>query len=190
MDIAGLNDWELPDWIAPEGDELPDWLAALRKLHADALAEYMRAVSGVVDTADGAEADARAWRREVRDAVAVGKEPPPPPAHGAEVGEARVQVAEEDALFARRKLAEVSIEVLGAIRMKRSEFDPDHFYRASPALRNALFRGPDGLTEAERVRRERLAVDAAEPSMVDLHDPDHAPFTGDDGKELADANAA
>jgi hypothetical protein len=65
--IAGLHPWENENWL-PGGDDLPDWLTALRKRHLAAVAEYRTSIASVIDTSAQIEADARAWRRSVRDA--------------------------------------------------------------------------------------------------------------------------
>ena len=76
-------------------------------------------------------------------------------------GEAQVEIVADDAAEDRRLLAETCIDVLAEIRSRLDDFAP-FFLRASPELRAALHRGPDGLDEQERKRRERL--NAASPS--------------------------
>jgi hypothetical protein len=75
--------------------------------------------AGVVDTGAQVESEARAWRRSVRDAVAQGK--PPPQREAAEIGEATVQVAQEDADFARRGVAETCVETLAELRRRKAK---------------------------------------------------------------------
>lgn len=172
--IAGLNAWEQPDWL-PSGDNLPDWLAELRAKHLAAVDEFRKSIGGVANVEGQIDADARAWRREVRDALAQGK-PAPTREQPPEVSTARVEIAQDDAAFARRELAEVGIEILTELRARMGDFAP-FFYDASDALRFAIGKGPDGLTEEERQRRERLNASVTEVDVPDVDDPDSAALT-------------
>jgi hypothetical protein len=171
-DVTGLHEWERREWIAPSDEGLPDWLRDLRAKHLASLDEYERSIAGVVNTSAHVQAEARAWRREVRDALAQGKPPPErnlPP----EVGEATVEIAVDDTGLARDELAIVCTSILEELRLRADDFAA-HFFEASSGLRAALFRGPDGLDEPERQRRERLL---AEVAVVDITDPTNAALT-------------
>lgn len=185
--FEGLEEWERADFIAPSDDGLPDWLRELRAKHLSALDEFQKSIANVADTTTSVEASNRAHRRAVRDAIAAGEEPPSRE-HGNEVGTAQVQVGQEDALFARYELAEVTCEVLAAIRERREDFT-EHFFNASEPLRRALFKGPDGMTEDDRARKARAGEIAREPSMVDVDDPQQSQFARLGKQEVHSANA-
>jgi hypothetical protein len=186
--VSGLEPWETEDWV-PSGDDLPAWLAELRERHRAALDEFAKSIAGVTDTEADVEASARAWRREVQAAVAEGREPPKREA-GEVIGEARVAVAREDAGYARRVLAEVGVEVLTAIRERRDEFINDFYFRSSVALRHAIGRGPNGLTEADRQRIARATAGESEDSMPDVSDPANDALTNLGAQEASNAAAA
>lgn len=183
--ISGLFAWERDSFIARSDDGLPKWLVDLRTKHLAAISEYHAAIASVVDTGERIEAENRAHRRAVRDAIAAGKQPPAPKSD-AIVGEAQVDVAQEDSLFARRELAEVSMTVLAELRQRRDEFAP-YYLGGSPELRYALGAGPDGMTEDVRQRRAAQAAIASEPAMVDLSLAEHDRYTHLDEKGAASA---
>jgi hypothetical protein len=158
----------------PDGDDLPPWLAELRKRHQAALDEYERAVGYAVDVEGQQEADNRAYRRAVRDALRAGQAPPPPP-QAREVGELEVEIFVEEAGFAREQLATTACEILNEVRGHLNELDHDIFLRGASEFRFALARGPrggDGLTEADRQRIARQKGDTR--GIVDLTDPANA----------------
>lgn len=186
--IAGLAAWEAESWIA-DGDDLPAWLAALRKRHLAAVDEYAKSVSYVVDSAAQIEADNRAHRRAVRDAIAAGKEPPTR-AQTPEVDEAVVDVAAEDSEWARMELAAECVEILDEIRGHLHEFPIDVFLRSSPEFRFALARGPqggDGMTEDERQRKARQENEEQPDDIIDIDDPANAAFTKADPEVMQNA---
>src|SRR5436190_14887348 len=76
--ISDLSAWERRTWL-PSGDDLPDSLAELRQRHLNAIAEFETAVAAAVTLQTELEDAARSYRRDLRDAVASGQEPPPPP---------------------------------------------------------------------------------------------------------------
>jgi hypothetical protein len=159
--------WERPDWISaePTGEA---WVDKLREQHADALNEYEAAVNYVLTIDAKADADARAWRRKVRDAVANGT-PVPERERGLapEVAKATVEVATEDARYAADELAVTCVQILGELRRRRGDFAA-HYFSASPALRMALGKGPDGVDQRERERRERQASADGVDDLSDL----------------------
>jgi hypothetical protein len=164
--IAGLFPWEMADWISPTGEDLPGWLEALRQTHADALTQYQAAVSGAVDVAAEVEAAQRAWRLDVRAAVAAGRTPPER-GQATEVGAAQVEVAREDAVALRDELAVTACEVLDQLRGRVDDLGP-HFARFSPELHTAIGRGPDGLREPERERIARQRNAESEPAIANV----------------------
>jgi hypothetical protein len=174
-DVTGRHDWESRGWIAPSDEGLPAWLRDLRATHLVSLDEYERSIAGVVNTSAQVQAEARAWRREVRDALAQGK-PAPERKLLPEVGEATVEIAVDDTGLARDELAVTCTSILEELRLRADDFAA-HFFEASPGLRAALFRGPDQLDEAERKRRERLTASVTEVAVVDVTDPASAALT-------------
>jgi hypothetical protein len=174
--IAGLYPWEVDTWLGlPAGDDLPDWLLDVRTKLADALAEYHAAVRGVVNVGERVDSEARAWRRQVRDALANGR-PAPEREHSSEVDQAQVEIATEDSEHARRELASTCIEVLATLRENIVDFGP-YWEGASSELRFALDRGPFGIEEAERLRKERLSAQVAELAVPDVDDPENTALT-------------
>lgn len=169
--IAGLQAWETVAWL-PSGDDLPQWLLDAKATHAAALDEYLKAIGGVVDTSAQIDTSARQHRREVRNAVAEGREPPVRQADP-DVSDAQREVALEDAQYARDELAVVACDVLATIRQHRDEFGNALYLASSPELRLAL----GGFAEHERLRQERQRFVEAEPDIVDLSDPAHAQYT-------------
>jgi hypothetical protein len=187
--IAGqVFAWERGDWIfsSPPSDDLPSWLAEQHALHTSALNEYYAAISGVVNLSEKVGADARAWRRSVRDALADGRTPPVRE-QTAEHGEAAIEIAADDAEHARRELAFVCLDILTVLREHMDDFAP-YFGGASAELRFALGRGPDGLTEDERKRRERLVNVSSEPAVPDVDE--HPELANLGQQEVHDVAAA
>jgi hypothetical protein len=169
--IAGLQPWETVAWL-PSGDDLPQWLVDAKAKHAAALDEYLKAVGGVVDTSAQIDTSARQHRREVRNAVAEGREPPVRQADP-DVSDAQREVALEDAQYARDELAVVACEVLDTIRQHREDFSEQLYLASSPELRLAL----GGFAEVERLRQERQRFVEAEPQIVDLSLPENDHLT-------------
>ncbi|HEY4894798.1 MAG TPA: hypothetical protein VII01_01800 [Solirubrobacteraceae bacterium] len=118
----------------------------------------------------------------MRDAISESRTPPKREADP-DVADAQRGVAVEDAEYARAELAIVSCDVLAAIRDRRQDFDEALYLGASPELRVAL----GGFEEHERLRVERLRNVAAEPQIVDLSNPSHAPFTELGSQEAVNA---
>jgi len=170
-DINGLEPHEQATWL-PAGDGLPAWLQELREQHLAAVDEYRKAVAGVLAVSAESAADARAWRRAVRDAVAEGRTPPEREHTAtAEVGAARVEVAKEDAYVARLELAETCLTIIEAVRENRTEWD-EYSRGASAEMRAAVGAAAVGASdEADRARAERRAQAEAEDAIVDLSDP-------------------
>ncbi|MEA2199453.1 MAG: hypothetical protein QOI89_49 [Solirubrobacteraceae bacterium] len=180
--IAGAEEWEVPDWI-PSNSGL-DWLDALGEQHLAAVIEWRRSAAHVADTEAAIQEQARAWRRAVRDSVAAGKEPPPREIDDALV-QAQLEIAKEDSVASRDELALVVVAALAELRQpeRRQELQP-LMGSLSPSLRYALQTGPGGaVAQAQALLREQMERLNGEPSMVDLSDPTHAPFTGDDDNE-------
>ncbi len=185
--IGGLAAWEVESWIGPIDEDAPTWLRDAKARHAAAIKEFTKAVSYVVDRSGQIEAANRAHRRAVRDAVMASKEPPVRE-HAVEVGEAQVAVAAEDAEYARGALAELAVEILNEVRCHLHECNLSTFEHASPDLRYAIGRGPDGMTEADRQRMERQRNEPT--GIIDIDDPAMSGFTELGQQEASHASTA
>jgi hypothetical protein len=182
--IAGQQTWESENWLLA-GTGL-GWLDELREKHIAAVRLWHSDVAGVVSLQTEIDEAARAWRRAVRDACAVGEDPPPgiDPA----IGQARLEIAREDSVASRDSLSEVAIEALTELRKpeRRLELEP-HFGECSEGLRSALVAGPGGLVEQARAKlREQMERLDDGPPIADLSDPAQARAAEDD-KELSHA---
>lgn len=186
--IAGLPPHEQPDWLpSPDDESLPDWLRALSQVHRAAVGEHERAVLSVVAAEAEAKDAGRRWRRSVNEAVAVG-EPKPERDFDPDVQRAEIEIAQEDSVAAREQLARVVVATLAELRGPRREELKPHLGQLSPALYESIVRGPYGIVNyATDLLRKQLAELTSEPAIVDLSDPAHRQFAGD---EMEAVNAA
>jgi hypothetical protein len=162
------EDFERPDWL-PADSGLP-WVDALRERHVAACREFARAVEVCGEIEDGSEDDARAWRRAVRDAVAVG-EPPPERSFDPDAQQAQREVAEEDLVVSRDELSRVVADALDELRGRRSELDD---VRLGVQLAASLGAGPEGGLAAAQRDIERQLQAARAGGVVDVADDANA----------------
>jgi hypothetical protein len=180
--VVGLPPHEQADWL-PVGDDLPSWLRELGDLHRAAVVEHEDAVMAVVVAEAEKKDAARLWRRQLREALAVG-EPAPERDFDPEAQQAQIEIAQEDSLAARDTLARTVVAILAELRSRRDELRP-YFDQFPPALSESLARGPSGvIVFAREILRDQLKY-LDEPDVVDLSDPTQRQFAGDDQPEAA-----
>ena len=153
--VAGTRPWERPDFLPPDSG-LP-WLDEIRTRHLDACRTFAEAVEAIDVGEDAAAAAMRTWRREVRQAVADGKEPPPRP--NVDVMRAETEVAGEDVVAARDALALVVVDFYDTVHADSDRLIELREVTMGVELSQSLARGPLGnLDLLRQVAEERLAA--------------------------------
>jgi hypothetical protein len=155
------EDYEKPDYL-PSGTGL-DWLEALRERHVAACNDFARSVDSCGEVEAESDDAARAWRRAVRDAVAVG-DPAPERPFNPETQRASREVAEEDTVAARDVLSRVVSDTLDTLRSRRQELED---VPLGEALGRALGAGGDAV---ERQLNRQLEA-ARRGGITDVGDP-------------------
>jgi hypothetical protein len=138
--IAGVHEWETRTWL-PTG-ELPDWLDELGAKHLEAFERFERDTNDTIELRAANERAARDWRRKVREAVAVGGEPPEP--INTALADATLAVTQEDAVSSPEELGRVAVAILAVLRSRRADLAP-YLADCSEPLRYAILRGPEGM---------------------------------------------
>lgn len=185
LPVAGALPRERADWIA-EDTGLP-WLDELRERHhLPAVAEFGRSVEHLADIERTIEDAPRAWRRAVRDAVAVGSEPPPKDFDG-DTLVAQREVAEEDVLASREALAEVCVTVLTEARRDEHLKELATVSLPVPFCR-AVGAGPAVAAAGLRARWEAKLSEVNEQGITDIMSRENAHLGADERTEILSDN--
>jgi hypothetical protein len=164
---AGCQPHERASWLSA----LPEspWLTELRDTHVQLAHEWADACEAIADAREDYVVKEAAYRREVRDALAVG-EPAPPRPDGLDpaVREATVTVAREDAELARDALNAHVLICLATLREHRQELE---LGTLDPTLIRALASGGGRALQTEKLRRELANLEEPyEPLIEDVSD--------------------
>jgi hypothetical protein len=166
---TGAEEWEHYEFLDGEG---PEWVAGLQAQHRAAVAEWAKGVADLATVRERHEAEDKAHRAAVADAIVNGTEPPRREPDDRTVRDVQLEVLDDVADEKREQLAEVTIACLRELRLNLHELETTGA-TFRPALAHSLRRGPGGWRAQRRaVLEKQMEAMHGEIVNIDEQEPE------------------